>query len=306
MIILLNFFLYRRFLCQAYMAVFVSLIFLGTSQGVFSQSNTKFDNFALARQAVVHINATLFRYSYRNPWNQPSLVRTSGTGYIVEENRILTNAHIVSGANTVRLRRPDQKTDYEARVAYIAHDCDLALLIVKDKKFFQGSRPLTIGKLPELNSPVEVIGYPVGGDRISVTRGIVSRIDMDVYSHSGIDYHLTIQVDAAINPGNSGGPAMQNGKVIGTAFQVLSDGENLGYLIPPEVMRRFFEDIKDNNYNGYTEFGVLSIPTTHRVLRQALSIDKSFLQPPENRRIDSFYSSGFVSRRSFAVGGCFV
>ena len=193
--------------------------------------------------------------------------------------RILTNAHVVSGANTIRLKRADQSIDYEAELVHIAHDCDLALLSVKDKRFFAGAQTLTIGDLPELNSPVEVIGFPIGGKRVSITRGIVSRINMDVYSHSSIDYHLIIQVDAAINPGNSGGPAMQGGKLIGVAFQALTGAENLGYLIPPQIVKRFLADIEDGNYDGYTEFGVLSIPTIHKSLQKALGLGH-ILQTP--------------------------
>ncbi len=268
-----------KFLSVIFFVIATYFLFLGGTSIGLAQGK-KIDNFQLSRQAVVHVKATLFRYSYKNPWTQPHLVRAAGTGYIVSGNRILTNAHVVSGANTIRLRRPNQKTDYEAKVMHIAHDCDLALLTVEDKSFFRGVKPLRIGKMPKLNSPVEVIGFPVGGDRVSITRGIVSRVDMDVYSHSGIDYHLTIQVDAAINPGNSGGPAMQNGKVIGTAFQALPNGENLGYLIPPPVILRFLEDTKDGKYDGYTEFGVVSVPTRHKILRRALGIEKS-LQSPE-------------------------
>ena len=102
---------------------------------------------------------------------------------------------------------------------------------------------------------------------------------MSVYSHSSIDYHLIIQVDAAINPGNSGGPAMQGGKLIGVAFQALTGAENLGYLIPPQIVKRFLADIEDGNYDGYTEFGVLSLPTIHKGLQKALGLG-DFLQAP--------------------------
>ncbi len=231
----------------------------------------------MARKAVVRINTTYFHYSYEHPWESPYIRRSSGTGFLIEGlgiegNRILTNAHVVSNVNTIRVRRIDQATDYEAELLYIAHDCDLAILKVKNPKFYKDVTPLEIGRLPQLNSSVEVIGFPIGGARISITRGIISRIDMDLYSHSGIDYHLIIQVDAAINPGNSGGPALQNGKVIGVAFQVRPDGENLGYLIPPQVIQRFLADIKDKRYDGYTEFGIISDHTVHLGTKKALGL----------------------------------
>ncbi len=227
-----------------------------------------------ARKAVVKIESTFFSYTYKSPWTQPALRRSSGTGFIIDGNRILTNAHVVSQANTLRVQRPDQMRDYEARLLFVAHDCDLAMLTVDDPNFFSGSLPLEIAKdAPELQSPVVVIGFPIGGNRVSLTRGIVSRMDMDRYSHSQIDFHLAIQVDAAINPGNSGGPALQNGQVIGVAFQVLTGGENLGYLIPPVVLQKFLRDVEDGKYNGYIDLGIMEFNTKNPVLRQELGLD---------------------------------
>jgi S1-C subfamily serine protease len=236
-------------------------------------------NLAVANRAVVHIETTFFTHSYENPWNAPTIRRAAGTGFIVADNRIVTNAHVVSQANTLRVRRPNQRTDYEARVLHIAHDCDLAMLGVDDPAFFEDAVPLEIGPTPELNTPVDVIGFPIGGDRVSITRGVVSRMGMDLYSHSQIDSHLTIQVDAAINPGNSGGPALQDGRVIGVAFQTLSQGENLGYLIPPPVVNKFLTDIEDGHYDGYIEFGAFEMPTTNPTLRAAVGVEQAVSAP---------------------------
>lgn len=245
--------------------------------GVFSAETV--DDAALARRAVVRIEVSYFEYSYDAPYKPPGVRRASGTGFIIEGNRILTNAHVVSQANTIRLHRPDRKEDYPATVAFIAHDCDLALLKVEDTAFFKDSAPLEIGKSPELNSPVMVIGFPIGGDRVSITRGIVSRKDMDTYAHSTVDSHATIQVDAAINPGNSGGPGLQGGKVIGVAFQSFTRGENLGYLIPPEVIGKFLEDVKDNRYDGYIDFGTSELSTRNATLRNALGLSGLVSEP---------------------------
>ncbi|MBU43619.1 MAG: serine protease [Spirochaetaceae bacterium] len=228
--------------------------------------------FQAISESVVQINVESVDFSYRDPWQAPSLQGSGGTGFIIEGNRIMTNAHVVSGAVQIRIKRPSQKKDYQARVAHIAHDCDLAILTVEDPEFFSGARPLEIGSQPALNTPVTVLGFPIGGNRLSITRGVVSRIDMDVYSHSGVDAHRIIQVDAAINPGNSGGPAIQDGKVIGVAFQAITSAENLGYLIPPVVVQRFLKDIEDGSYEGYVEFGVLDSPIQNPSQIQALEI----------------------------------
>lgn len=71
-----------------------------------------------------------------------------------------------------------------ARVKFIAHDADLALLEADDPKPFKGIRPFEFSKnLPHLEDEVRVIGYPIGGNRLSVTRGVVSRIDFTTYAH---------------------------------------------------------------------------------------------------------------------------
>ena len=103
----------------------------------------------------------------------------------------------------------------------------------------------------------------MGGRRISVTKGIVSRIQMDTYAHTGADSHLVIQTDAAINPGNSGGPVMQDGKVVGVAFQGLRQAENIGYMIPTTVIRHFLADINDGKYDGFGSLGVMLYPGLH-------------------------------------------
>jgi len=67
----------------------------------------------------------------------------------------------------------------------------------------------------------------VGGDNISVTGGVVSRVEPTQYVH-GAAHLMAIQIDAAINPGNSGGPALMEDKVVGVAFQNLAGAENIG------------------------------------------------------------------------------
>jgi S1-C subfamily serine protease len=103
---------------------------------------------------------------------------------------------------------------------------------------------------------VVTLGYPVGGTRVSSTRGVVSRIDSQLYLHSGVDVHFTVQTDAAINPGNSGGPVLQDGRVVGVAFQAAQDLQSVGYFIPMEVIDRFQRDVEDGHYDGYPELGV--------------------------------------------------
>ena len=131
-----------------------------------------------------------------------------------------------------------------ARVIAIGHDSDTALLTVDDNdEFWDGLGFLELGGLPELQARVTVVGYPTGGDNISVTAGVVSRVELHQYSMSMVSL-LAIQIDAAINSGNSGGPAFHNGKVAGIAFETLEGAEGIGYIIPAPVVQHFLEDVR--------------------------------------------------------------
>jgi S1-C subfamily serine protease len=164
------------------------------------------------RKSIARIDNTMQDANYRVPWLPGSFAGGSGTGWVVGKDRILTNAHVVSNARFLTVSKENDPKKYIATVEHIAHDCDLAILKVDDPAFFKNTKPLELGGIPELESTVAVFGYPIGGERLSVTQGVVSRIDFRTYTHSVLDSHLTIQIDAAINPGNSGGPVLQEAK----------------------------------------------------------------------------------------------
>lgn len=133
------------------------------------------------------------------------------------------------------------------------------MLTVNDDEFWEGVSPLEFGDLPALQDAVTVVGYPIGGDTISVTSGVVSRIEILSYVHVSTEL-LGLQIDAAINSGNSGGPAFNDkGKCVGIAFQSLKheDAENIGYVIPTPVIMHFIQDYEKNGaYTGFPVIGV--------------------------------------------------
>ncbi len=230
------------------------------------------------RQSVVRIYTRSQDPDYLVPWAPGRAKEGWGTGFIISNGRILTNAHVVSNARFISLEKEGVARRYEARVRFIAHDCDLAMLEVMEDDFFTGTTALKPGGVPDLDSVVTVLGYPVGGDRLSVTRGVVSRIDYQVYSHSGVDSHLVVQIDAAINPGNSGGPVIQDGAMVGVAFQGFSGmvAQNVGYMIPTPVVERFLSDVSDGRYDFYVDVGFTYFPLINATYRRALG-----LQPGE-------------------------
>ena len=226
------------------------------------------------RKSVARINTTAQEANYRIPWLPGNSGGGSGTGWVVEGDRLVTNAHVVSNARFITLEKENDPKKYVATVEHIAHDCDLALLKVEDPSFFKYTKPLAIGGIPELESTVSVFGYPIGGERMSVTQGVVSRVDFRTYAHSVVDSHLTIQIDAAINPGNSGGPVLQDGKVVGVAFQGYSGdvAQNVGYMIPTPVIKHFLKDIKDGKYDRYMDLSIGTFPAPNKAMRKALGL----------------------------------
>ncbi len=213
--------------------------------------------------SVVLIRSVRQDFDYVTPWKRQAMSQGAGSGSIIAGKRILTNAHNVSNCRYVELRKENLAKRYPARIVFIAHDCDLAILTVDDDSFFDGTIPLELAGLPSVNSTVSTYGFPMGGDRISVTEGVVSRIDYDTYVHTSADDHLVIQTDAAINPGNSGGPVIQDGKIVGVAFQGLTQADNIGYLIPTTVISHFLEDIEDGQYDAFGSLGALFYPGLH-------------------------------------------
>lgn len=228
----------------------------------------------ILRKSLVRIETVSQDPDYTTPWNTGNVGRGVGAGFVIDGNRIMTNAHVVSNARMIWITREGDPNRYVAKVKQVGHDCDLAVLEPADPKFFDTMSPLAINGLPEIESTVMVYGYPIGGDRPSVTRGIVSRIDFQEYSHSGADSHLVIQIDAAINPGNSGGPVMQDGKVVGVAFQGYSGdiAQNTGYMIPTPVIKRFLADIADGTYDRYVDLAISYFPLFNKAARAALGL----------------------------------
>src|SRR4051812_13560222 len=210
------------------------------------------------QKSLVRITATDVEPDHRAPWNSGGVQRGIGAGFVIDGNRIMTNAHVVSNSRYLTVERDGDPNKYPATVLFVAHDCDLALVKVASPEFFKNMVPLKFGGIPELESTVSAYGYPLGGERMSVTTGIVSRTDFTLYTHSSVDSHLAIQISAQINPGNSGGPVMQDAKVVGVAFQGYSGdiAQGVAYMIPTPVIRRFLKDTEDGRYDRYVDLGI--------------------------------------------------
>jgi len=191
------------------------------------------------------------------PWQMKRQYSTTASGFIISGRRIITNAHAVGFQTSVRVRKHGSAEKFVAKLMGVCHQCDLAVLSVQEDYFWRDVEALEFGDIPDLQESVTVIGYPTGGDSISVTKGVVSRVEETYYSHGNFRL-LAIQIDAAINPGNSGGPALLGTKVVGVCFETLINAENIGYIIPVPVVQHFLLDIEKNkgNCSGFCDVGV--------------------------------------------------
>lgn len=209
--------------------------------------------------AVVKVFCVHTEPNFSLPWQRKRQYSSGSSGFIIGGRRVLTNAHSVEHHTQVKLKKRGSDTKYLATVLAIGTECDIALLTVNDDEFWEGVSPVEFGDLPALQDAVTVVGYPIGGDTISVTSGVVSRMEILSYVHGSTEL-LGLQIDAAINSGNSGGPAFNDkGRCVGIAFQSLKheDAENIGYVIPTPVIGHFIQDYeKHSKYTGFPVIGI--------------------------------------------------
>ena len=246
------------------LSVVVPLILAGAAQpGARAAAPAEPD----IRDSIVKIYTYHDVPDYQNPWSRRGTFATTGSGCIIRGRRILTNAHVVGDQTFIQVRRYGQARRCPARVRSVSHAADLALLTLEDEEFFEGAPELEIGELPRTEQEVVVFGFPMGGDTLSTTKGVISRIEHQVYSHSSA-YFLACQIDAAINPGNSGGPALVSNRVVGVAMQGISQADNIGYIVPAPIIRHFLADLEDGRYDGFPSLGIVMQGMENRDLKR--------------------------------------
>ena len=221
------------------------------------------------KKALVKVYTSHQLFDYLSPWQYGKSANSTATGFIIDGERIITNAHAVLNSKFLQVRKEGDSKKYKAVVKFTSEEYDLALVEIEDKSFFNGTVPLKLGTLPEIQEKLTVYGYPLGGDKLSTTQGIVSRMEHNTYTLTNRKF-LIGQTDAAINSGNSGGPVVSKGKVVGVAFAGLNSADNIGYFIPVNILNNFLEDIKDGKYDGSPLLGVewleLESPSHRRML----------------------------------------
>ena len=221
---------------------------------------------------VVRVFATSQDPDFDGPWQARTPSNSTGSAVMIGPGLLLTGAHVVANATFLQIQKVSHPDKAIARVKAVSHDCDLALLeVVEPADFLDDIEPAEVGPMPKLRDEVAVVGYPVGGEEISITEGVVSRIEVQRYSHSQ-RHLLAVTVDAAINAGNSGGPVFGDGKVVGIAFQKLTGVDNIGEMVPPPIIRSFLDGVEKGKRPEVPALGITTQNLENPLLRKQLGL----------------------------------
>ncbi|WP_317202933.1 S1C family serine protease [Janthinobacterium sp.] len=240
--------------------------------------------------AVVKVFSTLRRPDPYKPWSKAAPQEITGSGVVIEGRRILTNAHVVGYASQVQIQANQSGDKLSASVVAVSRGMDLAVLKLDDESFFASHPALPRATLlPEVRDAVFAYGYPTGGSSLSITKGIVSRIEFVAIHYPAAG--LRIQIDAAINPGNSGGPVIAGEKMVGLAYATALNAQNVGYIIPNEEIELFLRDVAAGRKEGkpamFDYVRTLENPAMRAFLKLDKAVEGAVVQRP--LRADAAY-----------------
>jgi len=192
---------------------------------------------------------------YRETIDSVVLVRNdqgSGTGFMIDESHVVTNAHVVGEAAEAEIRFSEGQWTTGEVVGTDPHS-DLAAIAVETVP--ESATPLSfIDGETEVGTDVAAIGNPFNFDG-SVTAGIVSGVDRSIPSPTGFTIPDAIQTDAAVNPGNSGGPLMSmDGDVVAVINS--GGGDNLGFGVSAPLAQRVIPELIETGSYEHSYMGV--------------------------------------------------
>jgi putative serine protease PepD len=224
--------------------------------------------------AVVHVTAQGggSGRQERSPFEDgPRRGAASGSGFLISgEGDVVTNQHVVAGAERVRVRFGENDSPIDARLLGEDASSDLALLRIDPDDLPDGVEPLELGTSEDLRTgeAAIAIGSPFGLEG-TVTTGVVSGVGRDIRAPNGFTISEVVQTDAAINPGNSGGPLLDGeGRVIGVNAQIATAGtaanSGVGFAVPIDTVREVVPTLREN---GSVERAYLGVTTRERPQR---------------------------------------
>ena len=237
----------------------------------------------------------------------------TGSGFLIDnDGHILTNAHVVQGAQKVQVELGDGDTQ-DAQVVGSDPSTDIALLKVADTN---GVHPLELGdsSAVQVGDPVVAIGNPFALDR-TVTSGIVSALQRQIQAPNGFSISDVIQTDAAINPGNSGGPLIDgSGRVIGINSQIESQSggnEGVGFAVPIKTAQDVVHQLLNGGQVHRAYLGITGTDITSDVASALnLPTDKGVMVervlsggPADDAGLKGATGEATIAGQTFPVGG---
>ena len=220
-----------------------------------------------------------------SPFGGPQQGTATGSGFVVDEDgTIITNAHVVEGADSVQVRFDENGEFVDADVKGVDTSTDIAVLKINPSDVSGGLTPIPLGdsSKAQVGDPVIAIGNPFGYSR-TVTTGIVSGLQREIQAPNGFTIPDVIQTDASINPGNSGGPLLDaNGRVIGINSQIATGGGQgsvgIGFSVPVNTAKRLLPDLKAGETVQHAYLGVQMQDVTDQLAEDLnLAADKGAL-----------------------------
>jgi len=215
----------------------------------------------------------------------PNEGTATGSGFVVDrDGTILTNAHVVSGAEKVKVSFTEDGDPVDAEVRGVDESTDLAVLkIDPDDVENLTVMPLGDSSKVAVGDPVVAIGNPYGLQR-TVTTGIVSALQREITAPNGFQINDVIQTDASINPGNSGGPLLDaDGRVIGINSQIATGGTSqgsvgIGFAVPINTAKKLLPELREGGDIEHAYLGVTMTDVDEELARKLnLPVDEGAL-----------------------------
>jgi S1-C subfamily serine protease len=242
------------------------------------------DIYAEEGRGVAFIRAKGVSSDESSPFGVPQEGEATGSGFVVDKDgTILTNAHVVDGADEVTVSFEEGGEEIDAEVKGVDTSTDLAALKI-DPSDVENLAVLPLGdsSKAEVGDPVVAIGNPFGYSR-TVTTGIVSGLQREITAPDGFQISNVIQTDASINPGNSGGPLLDaQGRVLGINSQIATGGGQgsvgIGFAVPVNTAKKLLPQLREGGEIEHAWFGVQMSDVTEDVANELdLPVDKGAL-----------------------------
>ncbi|MEA2300690.1 MAG: hypothetical protein QOD61_1534 [Solirubrobacteraceae bacterium] len=223
------------------------------------------DIYKRAAPGVVFVRANIVAQT-QSPFDlfpQTQQGEATGSGFVIDKTgTILTNAHVIQGAQKVTVQFEDQKI-VNAQVVGKDLNSDLALLKVSPDGLSLDPLPLGDSKNVQVGDPTIAIGNPFGLDR-TLTTGVVSALQRRIQAPNGFQIDNVIQTDAPINPGNSGGPLLDaTGRVIGINSQIETGGGQgsvgIGFAVPIDTAKQVIPQLEHGGTVARAYLGLSSL-----------------------------------------------